>query len=61
MKISIEEFGSCIVAGIVIGICLIAYAFISGSTFGQRCGTEYAKGSNDWHQCVKRLSEGGEV
>lgn len=61
MKVSIDEFGSCIVEGVVIGICLIAWAFISGSTFGQRCTVEYVKDSQDWRQCVKRLAEGGEV
>lgn len=50
-----------IVGGFIFSALLIIMAFAGGQTFGQRCSEEYQEYSQEWCECVERLSEGGEV
>ena len=48
--------GSAAIAAVVVFAMIVAMAFATGSTFGQRCAQVYEHGSADWHVCVERLS-----
>lgn len=52
---------SACVAGIVVGVCLIAFVFLTGSSFGQRCARAYPDSGLDQERCVGRLAVGGKI
>jgi hypothetical protein len=47
-------------AGFGAFMALILSVYLSGATFGQRCGRAYS-GPAEQERCVKRLSTGGDV
>lgn len=45
-------------ASLVLFLLILAFAFFTGSTFGQRCQKAYSS-APDVSQCVMRLADGG--
>lgn len=46
------------IGGFAVGVFLIAFAFATGSTFGQRCAKIHPEKGEAWRQCIDRLSRG---
>jgi hypothetical protein len=54
-----HPFLVAIVLGIIVGTTCIAGAFFSGHTFGQLCLESHPAQSVAFHECVKRMKDGG--
>lgn len=51
-----------IIIGVGLGLAwsglIVFFAFVNGSTFGQRCANHYDRGTPHHERCVYELSEG---